>query len=230
MKTNLIKHPLLMALVAAVTAITARAQLSTNLLQNANGQTGNLSGWTAVASGGNGWHVGTDYGGAMTGSSNAFMTSYGWDVRSQTIDLLADGFTTAQLDSAPTISISDWVHGYFATGDYFMNVQLENASHNVIASWSQGSQSSPLTIAPSAGWTDGTGSLQNYGSGVRYIVFEDGGKDTLGWLGYYGAAFDASSVTLMIQPVPEPTALALAGLGALSLLLFRRRNNPIHYN
>ena len=28
-----------------------------------------------------------------------------------------------------------------------------------------------------------------------------------------------------IEPVPEPTTLALAGLGGLSLLLFRRRKS-----
>jgi hypothetical protein len=224
MKTNLIKQFLLMAIIAASATITARAQFNTNLLLNADGQAGNMTDWTVVANGGNGWYVGTGFGSALPGSVNAFATSYGWDVRSQTIDLLAAGFTTAQLDSAPTISISDWVRGYIVNGSYFMNVQLEDASHSVISSWSDGSQSSPLTIGPSSGWIEVTGSLQNYGSGLRYIVFEDGGKDSMFWAGNYGAAFDASSI--IIQAVPEPTTLAFAGLGVLGcvLMFWQRRS------
>lgn len=223
MKTNLIKHPLSMVLVVVSISITARAQFNTNLLLNANGQTGDMTDWTVVANGGSGWYVGTGYGSTLPGSSYPFATSYGWDVRSQTIDLLAVGFTTAQLDSAPTISISDWVRGYIVNGSYFMNVQLEDASYNVISSWSNGSQGSPLTINASSGWAEVTGSLKNYGSGLRYIVFEDGGKDQAGWAGNYGAAFDASSI--IVQAVPEPSTLALSGLGGLGLLLFRRRKS-----
>jgi hypothetical protein len=226
MKTNRIKHSLLMGLIAVSTIITARAQSDTNLLLNANGQTGNMTDWTAVLSGGNGWYVGNGYSGSsvLPGSANEFMTSYGMDVRSQTIDLVADGFSTTQLDSAPTISISDWVLANAnsdAKSYYFVNVQLEDASHNVIASWSDGTQGSPLTLYASAGWTEVTDSLQNYGSGLRYIVFEDGGQDSMFWAGNYGAAFDASSV--IVQAVPEPSTLALACWGSLSLLLLRRR-------
>jgi hypothetical protein len=233
MKTNLIKHPFLLTLAVVSISFAARAQFNVNLLQNANGEAGNMTGWTVVASGGDGWAVANGYSGisVLPGSSNVFLTSYAMDVRSQTVDLLAAGFTTAQLDGVPTISISDWVlanantSGSLSTAQsrYFMDVQLEDASHNVIATWSQGSQSSPLTIYASAGWTDITGSLSNYGSGLRYIVFEDGGQDALYWGGNYGAAFDASSV-MVVQSVPEPTTLALAGLGGLGMLWpFRRR-------
>jgi hypothetical protein len=34
---------------------------------------------------------------------------------------------------------------------------------------------------------------------------------------------DINGIQLSINPVPEPSTLALAGLGGLSLLLFRRR-------
>jgi hypothetical protein len=145
-------------------------------------------------------------------------------VRSQTIDLLAAGFSSDNLDAAPTISIADWVNAYIVDGFYFMDVQLEDANQDVIASWSNGSQDSPLTIGASDGWTEATGSLQNYGAGLRYIVFQDGGHDSTGWAGNYGAEFDGSSVSFGVTPAPEPSSLALSALGGFGgLLLFRRR-------
>jgi hypothetical protein len=198
-------------------------QPSTNLLVNANGEAGNMTGWTVTANGGSGWYVGDGFGSALSGATHPFCTSYGWDIRSQTVDLLAIGYTAAQLDSAPQISITDWVRPYIGNGEYFINVLLENASHDVIDTWSDGSQSSPQVIAEGQPWTEISTTLEYYGSGLRYIVFEDGGKDTKGWGGNYGTAFDGSSVTLDISSVPEPSIFALTGLGGAGLLLFRRR-------
>ncbi|MGA2787556.1 MAG: PEP-CTERM sorting domain-containing protein [Verrucomicrobiota bacterium] len=39
-----------------------------------------------------------------------------------------------------------------------------------------------------------------------------------------------ASVSINTVPVPEPSTLALAGLGGLSLLRFRRRNQANSYN
>jgi hypothetical protein len=222
MKIKFINHLQLIAILAIAVSMTAQAQFDTNLLLNANGEAGDMTDWTVSANGGNGWHVGTDNGGVLPGSTASFATSYGWDIRSQTIDLLANGFTTSELDSAPTIAISDWVHGYVSDGSFFMNVELEDASHSVIASWSNGSQGSPLTISGSSAWTEYSTTFENYGSDLRYIVFEDGGISQNYWSGFYGPAFDGSSVT--IQSAPEPSTLALAGLGGISaLVMFRRR-------
>jgi hypothetical protein len=220
MITNFIKFIGSVALLGA--AFAAPAQ--TNLLFNANGEAGDMTGWNIDQNDGNGWYVGTGYGGPLSGSTNPFDTSYGWDVRSQTIDLLAAGYSTDFLDSAPTVSITDWVNAYIVDGFYFMNVSLEDADQNVIASWSNGSQESPLSIGSGAGWTQITGSLDNYGSGLRYIVFQDGGRDSTGWAGNYGAEFDGSSVSFGIIPAPEPSTIALAGIGGLgALVMFRRR-------
>jgi hypothetical protein len=198
------------------------ARAYSNLLANAYGQDGNMSGWTVEANGGNGWHVATDYGGVMPGCTNAFITSYGWDVRSQTVDLLAAGYSAAQLDAEPTIVVTDWVRGYFNFPDpYFINVQLLDASHGLVSEWSYGTQASPKSISTST-WTEVTTNLTHYGAGVRYVVFRDGGRDKENWANWYGAAFDASSVTLIVQPVPEPSTLAALGLGALGILSARK--------
>jgi hypothetical protein len=107
-----------------------------------------------------------------------------------------------------------------------VNVQLEDAEQNIIGSWNYGSQDDPYTSFASAGWTEITGDLENYGSGLRYIVFEDGGKDQADWAGNFGTEFDGSSVSFGVDAVPEPSTLALSVVGALSgLLLVRRRAN-----
>lgn len=50
---------------------------------------------------------------------------------------------------------------------------------------------------------------------------------TFGWLGFGGIPvspfFNASIIARRIEPVPEPTALAIFGLGLLGLGVMRRR-------
>jgi Spy/CpxP family protein refolding chaperone len=57
MKKNLTKFVGGLALLG--TAFTVQAQ--TNLLFNANGETGDMTGWNVEQNGGDGWHVGPGY-------------------------------------------------------------------------------------------------------------------------------------------------------------------------
>lgn len=185
------------------------ALFNTNLLVNSTDTSSNMNGWTVTANGGSGWNVG----------SGVFYTSYQWDIRTQTIDLLAAGFSAAILDASPDIKIGVNLNAYWG-GQYFINCQIQDASHNVLATYAAGSQSSPITLSSSLNdsfsWVGTV--LTNYGAGARYIVYTDGGKDTRGWAGQYGTRFKEASVSV----IPEPATVSVLSLGALVLGLYRR--------
>lgn len=63
---------------------------ATNLLTNGDFSAGTSAGWTVIQNGGSG-----------ASFVGAFVTSYEWAAISQTIDLVAAGYTTAELDAAP---------------------------------------------------------------------------------------------------------------------------------
>jgi hypothetical protein len=156
MKTNLIKHLMLMALIGW-TNMKVEAQFDTNLRLNANGETGDMTDWNVEQNGGNGWYVGWGYRSSLPGSANPFDTSYGLDVRSETIDFLAVG-----------------------VGSAFVFMCVIPSSHNHTSPVHIIGARPMLTITPDDGWTQISGSLEDYGSGLRYIVFEDGGQDQAG--------------------------------------------------
>lgn len=185
------------------------APFDENLLVNSTSASSNMNGWTVTANGGNGWFV----------ENGIFNTSYQWDIRTQTIDLLAAGFSAAVLDASPDIRVgvnlnADW------GGQYFINCQIQDASHNVLATFSVGSQSSPITTNSNFSgefeWVGTT--LSDYASGARYIVYTDGGKDTRNWLGHYGTRFHSAEVTV----IPEPATVSVLALGTLLLGFYRR--------
>ena len=163
-----------------------------NLIVNGSGASPLATGWTVIANGGSGWAQ--NGGGGYDATPGFFITSYVQCRRSQTIDLLALGATAEELDTAPVIRVSEAISSYLqGTADkYYIKVELRDASNAVLAVWNQGTQTAPLT-APSS-WTVFSAEFKNYGPGVRYIYFEDGGIDSGYWGGYYGTYHDAASV------------------------------------
>jgi hypothetical protein len=201
--------------------------LDQNLLSNPGAETLDLSGWTILQNSGNGWN--TLAGGVNptppsvalphTGS-RSFTTSYAWDRRSQEIDLVAKGFSASFLDSTPQIQVGEWLSAG-SGGRYYLKFELRDASHNPIASWNHGTQTTPITLGTSTDWFQDSTSFTGYGTGARYIYFEDGGRDTLFWWGNYGTCFDDASA--VVSAVPEPGAWAtVAGLGLLGFAGWRR--------
>ncbi|WP_461537953.1 tandem-95 repeat protein [Spongorhabdus nitratireducens] len=172
-------------------ALNVRGTLSDNLLNNASAQNG-TSGWNIIANGGAGW--GTE-GTSHDGDGKSWGTSYQWNKKSQTIDLLAKGFTAEQLDSAPDISISDWYKDDHANDSYYLKVQLRDAGGNTIASYDTG------TLTAKDNWQEASKVFSNYGEGVRSIYFEHGGKDSEYWGGQYGARIDDSEVVIKVGDV-----------------------------
>ena len=163
------------------------ATVSTNLVTNP-GATSGTSGWSVIANGGNGWST---TGGNHDGDGASWITSYGWARKSQTIDLLSKGFSADYLDSQPTISVSDWYSQSSYGGDlYNLKVQLRDASNNVIASYDTG------TLTAVSGWTEAAHVFENYGTGVRSIYIEHGGRDGENWGGHYGTRIDDTSITI----------------------------------
>lgn len=173
-----------------------------NLLENPGAETGDLSGWTIIADGGAGWNVrGSGYEG-----SHSFSTSYNWCKRYQEIDLLANGYTEAELDATPLVIVGEWFAGYGSEwddprhhNDYcYLKVELRDENHTVINSYDSGVFQTSNGTGWYGPWEQRSHTFSGYGSGLRYVYFEDGGKDREYWAGRYGPALDAAS--LIVAP------------------------------
>ena len=178
------------------TSVTLYLQEPGNLLQNPGGETGDLSGWQILSSGGDGWASGKGDPVIQLFGALHFTTSFGWDGRSQLLDLTTLGFTQQELDAAPPITVREWYHGggYSTADSYYLGVELRDTNGTVLASYNKGTQASPTVT--NATWQMATQTFSGYGTGLRYVYFEDGGQDTEFWAGYYGAAMDAASVVV----------------------------------
>jgi hypothetical protein len=206
------------AIGAGLAAVAWAGAFNFNLVTNPGAETGDLTGWTITSNGGDGWasvtynpHSGT----------RSFGTSWAWCTRSQEIDLIAKGFTAAELDAAPPVVFEEWICSYSDyPAYYFIRFELLDAGHNVIQYWEHGTQSAPVYLSNNTSWFAESRTFTGYGSGLRYVKMIDGGKDRLRLRYWRGAHFDDASIKL----VPEPSGLAtavvlgLAGLGASQLL------------
>ena len=183
-------------------ALQTAAQAGVNLLANPSAQDGATSGWSIVANGGDGW---TTRGDSADADGACFITSYNWCTRSQTVDLLAAGYTPEFLDSSPPILVREFFKGFSNVADlYFLKVELRDANGAVLDSWEGGSQTTPLTATGT--WELQEYRFENYPAGVREIYWEDGGDDAEFWAGHYGTLLDGAELTF---DDPAPTALQL---------------------
>ena len=213
-----------------VSVFSVNAVAAQNLLENPGAETGDMSGWTIIPEDpeiGETWGVRD---GGYEGN-HSFSTSYRWCKRSQEIDLLAKGYTEAQLDSASTVKVGEWFGqaNQYCGGMYYLNVELRDEDHNVIAYWNSGVHNTTWRGNGAASWDQLSHDFSGYGPGLRYIYWEDGSKDENWWEGYYGAKLDAASVTIAAQ-VPEYNVfglLALLGILAVVLMgtLKKRKKN-----
>lgn len=168
---------------------------SDNLLVNPAAETGDLSGWQITENGGAGWAVQPT--GRDGHDTKVFATSWYWDKRVQTVDLLAQGYTEALLDQAPPIHVQERFRRVYCPDEYFLKVDLLNAQGAIVTSWSSG-------VVPNGGdcrwgeetWEEIYHIFQDYGPGVRYVRWEDGGKDREFWYAYYGSLLDGAYLTV----------------------------------
>jgi len=216
---------IVLAAIVIASVFTVNAVSAQNLLTNPGAETGDMSGWTIIANGGDGWRVGTigEYEGPYEGDYY-FGTSYEWCKRSQEVDLLAKGYTEAQLDAAPTVCAKEWFGqgNPYDRGKYYLKVELRDKDHNAIASWDSGEHWTTWRGSGAASWDQLTRDFSDYGPGLRYIYWEDGGKDENWWGHWYGAKLDAASLTTTV-PVPAITPIGILALvGLLSIIAVSR--------
>lgn len=144
------------------------------LLLNGSAQLGTMLNWTILLNGGNGWNP----------VSGQFQTSFGWDTKSQIIDLVAAGYPASYLDTAPNVFIGEkfYQRSDVAGINYYLSVELRDATNAPLTSFTSGNltYSTPNTDAIL------TTTFSGYSPGLRFIYWEDGGKDFPGWAGHYG--------------------------------------------
>jgi hypothetical protein len=165
----------------------------TNLLLNPDAELG-LVDWNFSTGTGTDWVIqGSSFG------SSSFVSSYNWSTKNQTIDLLANGFSTTYLDSEPLLYVQEMYTGHTVdfSDQYYLHVELRDASGTVLASFDDGTQSNPLIADTS--WKTSNHVFSSYGPGLRTIYIESGGNDAEYWAGYYGTKIDEAEVKFITQ-------------------------------
>uniref|UniRef100_A0A3P9K002 FBA domain-containing protein n=1 Tax=Oryzias latipes TaxID=8090 RepID=A0A3P9K002_ORYLA len=117
-------------------------------------------------------------------------------LKRQVIDLLAEGYLSDELDAQPVVKVEDWYCSRTDCGfEYQLTVCLLDKNRKVIQKF----QPEELIIDPNedgGSWKRIEHTFPAYGSGMRFISFEHGGKDTKWWKGWYGVRVTESSVTI----------------------------------
>ncbi|XP_036112073.1 F-box only protein 6 [Molossus molossus] len=174
--------------------------LRRNLLRNPCAEEG-MRFWKIDRNGGDRWKVdslhgphGKDF--PDTKVKHYFVTSYGLCLKSQMVDLKAEGYWEELMDVfRPDIVIKDWFAARADCGcTYNIRVQLLSATNITLASFEP-----PTVTIPQwsdVEWTEVSHTFSDYPPGVRYILFQHGGKDTQYWAGWYGPGVTNSSITI----------------------------------
>lgn len=176
--------------------ITSQGKIGENLIKNPTGKDG-LDNWKVITQNGSGWvteESGSDCPNNISGL--AFATSNDWCTREQMIDLKLFGFTEEILDNEPDIYISDWYKGREGSSSSFkIAVYLYDSKMVEIAKFINDN------LPTEEKWKEVSTIFKNYGPGLRFIKFIDGGKDNNMMKGHYGALITNSSVILKPRSV-----------------------------
>uniref|UniRef100_A0A8C5HWU4 F-box only protein 2-like n=1 Tax=Gouania willdenowi TaxID=441366 RepID=A0A8C5HWU4_GOUWI len=178
--------------------------MARNLLKNPSGE--ELLEFWKLMEGGDGWKVEDIPGGSghdikLVGVRKYFATSFQLCLKSQLIDLLAEGYSAEQLDSEPVVAVEDWYSGRKDCGSvYQITVHLLNENKEVIARFEPPQQFLKVNFLL---LFQVIHTFSHYGRGLRFVSFEHGGKDTKFWKGWYGVRVTGSSVKLF-HPLKDP--------------------------
>lgn len=184
--------------------------LQRNLLRNPCAEEGMLA-WQIDTEGGNYWKVeslpgdhGTDFPDRKV--KKYFVTSYEMCLKSQLVDLVANGYWKELLDTfRPDIVVKDWFAARADCGcTYQLKVYLASADYFVLASFEPPSVT--LEQWNDAAWREVSHTFSDYPPGVRYILFRHGGQDTQYWAGWYGPRVTNSSIVVSHQRTRNPAS------------------------
>jgi hypothetical protein len=174
---------------------------SINLVTNGDFSTDDSTGWTVIENGGSG----------ATFSGGVYATSYAWCSISQTIDLVAAGYSEAVLDNEPSIafSLSTFQRGDH-DGEYYLEFKLlASDGVTVVANSLYGSAGSPIYLNPDNVWFDTDYTFSGYGAGARYAYIKIAGRDgSPDWGGQYGPYFDNASISITDSTAPTVSTLS----------------------
>lgn len=187
--------------------------LHRNLLHNPCAEEG-FEFWSLDVNGGDEWKVEDLPGDQRKEFPNDqvkkyFVTSYYTCLKSQVVDLKAEGYWEELMDTTrPDIKVKDWFAARPDCGSkYQLCVQLLSSAHAPLGTF----QPDPATIQQKsdAKWREVSHTFSNYPPGVRYIWFQHGGVDTHYWAGWYGPRVTNSSITIgppaaLMSPNPRP--------------------------
>jgi len=161
------------------------------VLKNGDATDG-FNNWTILQNGGNQWKIETGPAASCPGTegNTNFVTSYGWNKKAQTIDLLAEGFTAEELDQAPEIAVSEWMCSRTdCRGLYRLIVELREANNRSVDRFDTGELRAPIAPNWVYPWEEVSHVFKEYGAGVRFIYFEH----------YYGSKMTGGRVYVRLS-------------------------------
>lgn len=171
-----------------------------------------LDGWTIIENGGVGWGETSD------GDGDWAMTSFEWCTRNQTVNLLDAGYSADYLDNGPSLNVQATVRGFgddsSAVDFYYLRVALWGSDRDTpLDTWTEGggaaSDDLGAVYLPHGYEKVFAHTFRFYGSGLRFITWEDGGKDPILGAGRYGAQMGSCAVEFA-APTATPTTAPAA--------------------
>lgn len=129
------------------------------------------------------------------GCTKNYVTTYFWCCRWQLIDLCNFGFTPEILNEVkPPVHVSEWFCARWDCGSVFnIMVALLDKDFKFLETYKH-SKKTAQWKGGELGWRKVMHVFRGYKSGVRYVLFVDGGKDTQFWAGHYGSKMAAARV------------------------------------
>ncbi len=165
----------------------------------ASNRTKDLAGWTVTENGGDGWKANHT---AVTG----FQTSFNTCTKNQTVNLLDLGYTAAELNTEPKITVWEFFLGFDGSGSgtgfgdtHEMTIELLDNNGNVLDSYTSG------VITGTDQWQQLGHTFENYGPGLAKVNVEHGGYDFEYWAGHYGGIVDATQMIMEFQVSTDVT-------------------------